>query len=457
MKPLLFRSLWLFAFAAFSLASRAQQGGAWDLERCIRYAIEHNIQVKQGDKSVDLSRLDNQQAKMSYLPSLNANAGYNASFGRSLDPTTYEYVSGKSVNNVNGGMSLNTQLFAGMQKLHTLRRSEFNLMNSLQEVERIKNEISIAVAGAYLQVLYGKEQVAVSQSNIANLKLQVDHTSKLVEAGSLALGNRLELEAQLAAEEYNLTNYENQLTIALLSLTQLLELRDVPDFDVEVPDFSDKIAVTPPWSVDDIYAQALGLPQVETERLRTKIAEQDLKLARSRYYPTLNFGANYGSSYSDSRQRPIRNPDGSTSYGKYSFIDQFADNASTSLQFSMNIPLFNSLNTRRNVERMRVTLSNAELGLSLAQSRLYKEIQQAWADASGALSRMESAQSGVRSGEESFRYAEEKLRAQAITSVDYNSARNTLIAAQSRLLQAKYEYLFKIKILDFYRGTPITL
>lgn len=269
-------------------------GETWDIAQCIRHAVEHNLQVRQGWNLVEGARVDHLQTKLNYLPNLNAGIGYNASFGRSLDPTTYNYVSGQTVQNASGSLSLSTNLFAGMQKLHNLRRAEFSLAASVQEVERIKDEITIAVAAAYLQVLYNREQVAVSENRVAILERQIERTTQLVEAGSLPIGNRLELEAQLAAEQYNLVNYRNQRVNSVLTLTQLLELRDVPDFEVAVPDSAVLAAEMDGQQlreVGEIYGMALKLPRIEVVKWQRKMAEQDVALARARYYPSLSFGA----------------------------------------------------------------------------------------------------------------------------------------------------------------------
>lgn len=443
---------------ALCLPCRGEE--AWNIEQCIRYAVRHNIQVKQGLNMVETARIENAQSKLNYLPNLNAGVGYNVSFGRSLDPTTYNYVSGQTVQNASGSLSLGTTVFAGMQKLHNLRRTEFSLMASVADVERIEDEIAIAVAGAYLQVLYNKEQVAVSEAQIETLESQIARTSKLVEAGSLPIGSRLELEAQLASERYDLVNYRNQQINALLTLTQLLELRDVPDFDIAVPDSLTLAAALDGHdlrNVGEIYGAALTLPRIEVAKWQRKIAEQDVSLARARYYPSLNFGASYGSSWSDARMKPQLGPDGMPYYTKYPFFDQLSDNASSALQFSLSVPIFGGLNTRNAVRKTKIALRNADLNVKLAEDRLYKEIQQAWTDASGAAERYRSAQSSVASNAESFRNTEQKFNAGAATAVDYNVAKNNLLAAQSLMLRARYEYIFKMKILDFYRGVEITL
>jgi len=435
-------------------------GETWDIAQCIRHAVEHNLQVRQGWNLVEGARVDHLQTKLNYLPNLNAGIGYNASFGRSLDPTTYNYVSGQTVQNASGSLSLSTNLFAGMQKLHNLRRAEFSLAASVQEVERIKDEITIAVAAAYLQVLYCREQVAVSENRVAILERQIERTTQLVEAGSLPIGNRLELEAQLAAEQYNLVNYRNQRVNSVLTLTQLLELRDVPDFEVAVPDSAVLAAEMDGQQlreVGEIYGMALKLPRIEVVKWQRKMAEQDVALARARYYPSLSFGASYGSSWSDARLKPQLGADGTPYYTKYPFFEQLDDNASSALQFSLSVPIFGGLNVRNNVRKAKIGLRNADLAVKQAENQLYKEIQQAWSDARGAWERYRSAESSVTSNAEAFRNTEQKFDAGAATAVDYNVAQNNLAEAQSLMLQARYDYIFKMKILDFYRGVEITL
>lgn len=429
----------------------------WDIEKCISYALDNNIQVKQATNTVDVNKLSKQQAKFNYLPSLSASVGYGASFGRSLDPTTYQFLENTSVNNVNGSLSLGTQLFAGMSKLHNLRKSDLNLMASIEDVAKIKNEITVAIAAAYLQILYNKEQVANSKNQLVTLGEQIVRTKKLVDAGSVALGAQLELEAQSAAEQYNLVSYENTLINSMLNLTQLLELRDVPAFDIAIPDVSAIVQTPISASVDQVNQAAQILPQIKGAELRLRAAEVDVKLAQARYYPTLSLSANYGSSFSDTRMRPQLDATGTTTYGKYPFFDQFGDNASAGVSLSLQVPIFSGLTTRRNVRIARLNTINSDYALQLTKDKLYKEIQQAYTDATGALNRYRSAESSVKSSVESFHYAEQKFAAGATNSVDYTTAKNNLLNAQSMMIQAKYEYVFRVKLLDFYKGVPITL
>lgn len=452
------KKILIFAAVAFCSFMANSQSGVWDIEKCINYAIDHNIQVKQASTNVELNKLEKQQAKFNYLPTLGASVGYGASFGRSLDPTTYNFIENTTVNNVNASASIGTQVFAGMSKLYALQKSGINLLASVQDVERIKNEITVSIAAAYLQILYNKEQISNSENQINVINEQIERTKKMVAAGSVPLGAQLELEAQAATERYNLVTYQNNHANSMLTLTQLLELKNAPNFDILIPDVSSIIEAPVIANVDEVNDQAQVLPEIRGSEFRLQASELDVKLAQARYYPTLNFNLNYGSSYSDVRQRPQLGPDGtSITYGAYPFLDQMSDNASTSLSFSMQIPIFNGLTTRRNVNAARLNVENSRNSLSLAKDKLYKEIQQAYTDATGALNRYHSAVASVKSSEESFHYAQERFANGAIPSIDYTTAQNNLLNAQSMMLQAKYEYVFRIKLLDFYKGVPITL
>lgn len=446
----------IFAIILALSASICSSAQGWDLERCIMYAIDNNIQIKQQALSIEESRLQNQQAKFDYIPSVSASGNYNLSAGRVLDPTTYNYVLNQTVNNVSGSLNLNTQLFAGMQKMHNLKKSELDLKASVQDVEKLKNDIRINVTATYLQIIFNDELIKTSEAQIETIKEQVERTKKLVDAGSVALGDLLELQSQQSTEEYNLVSYESEYQISLLTLTQLLELREVGNFEVSVPNVDNIIDKYPTADVDQIYHNALNMPQIEGAKLRVESADRDVRIAKGKLYPTVSLGASYGSSFSDARKKPHLEGEQLT-YGYYPFFRQVIDNASSAIQVGLSIPLFTSLTTRRNVKMARLTQQRAEYQLSLNESALYKEIQQAYTDAISALKQYHSATSSVKSSKETFYYAEQKYNVGATTSVDYNIAKNNYMSAQSKMIQAKYQYVFKSKILDFYLGIPLTL
>ncbi len=449
--------LGLICTALTCSSAMAQNPTHWDIEQCIEYALNNNIQIKQSQSDIQQAELSEQQAKMAYIPSLNASAAHSLNSGRSLDPTTYEFINNETVNNLNSSLSLSTTIFAGMEKKHQLERSRLNLQAAVESYDQLSNEITIAVTRAYLQLLFEKESIINKEAQIESITEQVERTKILVKEGAQPHGTLLELQAQLSSEQYNLVALKNSEKTALLTLKQLLELQLVDDFDIAIPTIE-----TLPRSIEStvggVFAQAQELPQIELAKLQTLIATSDLSLAKASLYPRLTFGLNYGSSWSDARMMPMIDPTtGQTGYENYPFFDQMKDNASLTMNFSLSVPIFNGLNARRGVKMAHVSKQRAELGESLAQNQLLKEIQQAHNDASGALEQYYSAEVSLKSSELSFEYAQQKFDAGASTSVDYTTAKNNLIIAQSSVTRAKYQYLMFSKILDFYCGTPITL
>ncbi|MEF9949632.1 MAG: TolC family protein [Mucinivorans sp.] len=449
--------LFLIALLLVSFDSLAQTKEVWGLEKCIEYAVANNLQVTQSEKNIELQKLNVAQSKFNYIPSLGASAGYNANFGRSLDQTTYKFIEGQTVNNFNAGIQLSTQVFAGMAKLHTLKRTELDLLASIEQTEGIKNDIMLAVSAAYLQILYNKEQISNSENQVELLSSQIERTRRLVDAGSLARGALLDLLSQQAAEEYNTVTYRNAHTISMLTLTQLLELRDTSFFDIEIPQLDLLKVTAQEKTVDEIFELASDLPQIKRARLESQAADHSVSLAKAKMYPTLNFSASYGSSFSDARQRPMLGEDGTPYYEKYPFVNQIGDNASAAVGLSLNVPIFYGLTAERGIKIAKIQKRQSEISLLQSSDKLYKEIAQAWADASSAMDRYTSAEASVRASLEAFSYAESRFSTGASNVVDYNQAKNNLITAQSMATQAKWEYIFKTKILDFYAGIPIKL
>lgn len=432
------------------------QNNVWSLEQCVTYAIENNIDVKKSNIDIENSKIGVAQSKLDYIPSLGVNMSHQTSFGRSLDPTTYNFIDNQTVNTLNGGASLQTTVFAGMTKLHNLAKSKLNLEAIISQNSELKNNIILSVASAFLQVLYTKEQVENSKAQLELLQTQLERTIKLVDAGSLPLGSRLELESQMAQENYNLVNYQNQKDIAFLNLKQLLEIRKMDDFDIVAPDLTHFVEL-PLSSVDSTYENSLELPQIEYAKLSHLIANEEVSLSKAKFYPTLSFGANYGSTWSDARKRTTLGTDGTPIQNKYPFFAQLGDNATASLQMSLNIPIFNSLKAANGLKTAKWNQQKAKLSILSAENKLYKEVQQAYADASAAKQRYVSATSAVTSTQKSFTYAEQKFSAGAINSVEYSTAQKNYIIAIASQTQAKYEYILKSKVLDFYNGIPITL
>jgi outer membrane protein len=460
-----------------SLILSAQE--PWSLEDCIQYAMENNIQIKQTVLTTDYNQNILKQSKLSQLPTLSGNANYNYSWGRILDQTTYSYSDNQTINSVNMGLNSSTNLFSGLRVRNTILQNELNLLASYEDVEKIKNDISLLIAGGYLSIMFNKELLAVTESQLEITGQQVERTEKLVDAGKLARGNLLELQAQYAAEELNLVNAENQLIISMLNLQQLLDLPIDTAFDVVIPELEDPDQDPLVMNAVEVYIRAeQEMPEIKSAMLGLESAAKGLAIAKGGRSPQLYLSANYNSGYSDIRQQvvsvsgPVQIPIGTTAggetvfaldlqevpeFGAYPFFQQMQDNASAGVGLGLSIPIFNGWMVNTNIANARIMHESAQLDLQSKKLTLYADIQQAYTDALAALKKFNATQQALISMEESFKYTETKFEVGLVNTVDYNTSKNQLTATQSDLLQAKYDFIFRTKILNFYKGEPITL
>jgi outer membrane protein len=472
-RKLIILSIVLLA-TGFSLAAQE----AWSLEKCLQYAMENNIQIKQSVLNTEYNENLLKQSKLGQIPSLSGSAGYNSSWGRALDQTTYRY-SNEQINSLNMGLSSYANLFNGLQVRNTIKQNELTLMASYQDVESVKNEISLNIAAAYLTIMFNQELVTVTKSQMEVTGQQVERTKKMVDAGKLAKGNLLELKAQYASEDLNLVNAENQLSISLLNLQQILYLPIDNAFAVIIPELADPDEDPLLVDAQEVYSIAEEImPEIKSAMLSLESAEKGLAIAKGARSPQLYLSANYNSGYSDIRQQvvdrlpPEQIPIGVTMSGEtvvsldeqaipvlgaYPFLDQMRDNRSSGIGLGLSIPIFNSWLINTNIANARIMHENAQLDLQNRQLALYASVHQAYADALAALKKFNATQQALTSMEESFKYTEKKFEVGLVNTVDYNMSKNQLISTQSDLLQAKYDFIFKTKILNFFRGEPITL
>ena len=449
----------------------------WELEKCIEYALEHNIQVKQEKLNTELSSEDLKSSKADFLPSLNGNANVSRSYGRSVDQYTNE-ISDETRTTSRFGISSRLVLFNGMSRLNRLKRNRFSLQSTLSSLESVKNDIAVNVASAYLNILLNKQLKQEAQKQLDVTEQQVEVTEKLVEAGKQAKSNFLEIQAQAAQERLNLVQAKNSVNNSVLQLTQLLELDSVGDFSIVTPEFTmeDNKQTIP--SVNTVYAQATEvLPRIQAAHYNVKAREKSIDIAKSRLTPSLTLSASYSTGYSDFRQlydttgdvnmKPVGivensgaqvvSPQPVYESQNYPFFDQVTDNAQTSLQLSLNIPIFNNLDNNTAITKAKIQHKKAKHRLEQEKNQLRKSIQQAHADAMAALEKYQAAKKNVASRREAFNYAEERFNLGLINSVDYNTSKNNFARAKSEMLQAKFEFLFKRLILEFYQGKPIQL
>uniref|UniRef100_UPI003216BD5D TolC family protein n=1 Tax=uncultured Draconibacterium sp. TaxID=1573823 RepID=UPI003216BD5D len=440
----------LLLLGATSLKSQ----NVWDLQKCFDYAIENNISIKQQALNTQYNQNLVQQAKDDKLPNLNGQLGNNFSFGRSLtNRNTYTDLNSAGIS---GGLSTDLTLFNGMILNNTVKQRELDLEVTLHELQKTKDDIMLAIAAEYLEILFSEEVILVSEANIEVTKQQINRTKQLVEAGSLAKGALLEIEAQLAREELQLVNDQNRIQLAYLNLYQFLELPIAESFKVEKPKLPDLKANLTMMNAFDVFQNAIHIrPEIKAAQLRVQSAMKQLEIAKGNRYPSLSLGANYYTDYSNVNK--IYDLETGDDLGVISFGDQLKNNRRYGFGFSLNIPIFNRFQVKNSISNSELQIADYEYRLQTARNVLRKDIELVYTNALAALNRYISTEKAVRSMKEAFRYTEEKFNVGMINSVEYNQSKNNLTVAQSDLLQAKYEYIFRTKILDFYNGVPITL
>ncbi len=435
------------------------QQKAWSLEECINHALDNNIQVKQQELQTRFQKNALDLARLKLLPTLSGNATHNYSFGRALDQTTYEYTEHEKIRTNNFYIGGNLNIFSGFQNINSIKKSEYELLGSEKDLESVKDNIALSVALGYLQILLNRELVKATENQLEITLQQIEKTRKLVEAGSIAMGNLLQIEAQAAQEELQLINLRNQLEISYLSLSQLLELESPTGFEIVIPEIELDTNYLIRDTVEDIFIQALSKrPEIMGSEMKLRASEYDLRVAKGGRSPRITMNHSFSTGYSDIRKKilgmdPLTGP----IYGKYPFAEQINDNINYGIGFSVSIPILNGWQINKSISNSKLSIENSRYALDAAKKQLYKNIQQAHADAQASLKKYAASVKAVRAAEESFRYAEQRFNVGLVTPVDYNASKTQLLKAQSELAQAKYEFVFKTKVLDFYRGIPVSL
>jgi outer membrane protein len=419
----------------------------WSLEDCIRYAIDNNIQIKQQTIQTKVQKNSLDLAKLNLLPTINGSASHDYSFGRALDQTTYEFYN-QTIQSDYFYLGGRTNLFNGLQNLNTIRKNKYELLAGEQDLQKIRDNVSLNVALAYLQILLDKELVTANENQLNITLQQIEKTKKLVSAGSVARGNLLQIEAQAAQEELSLINMKNQLETSYLNLTQLLELGSPAGFEIVVPEISVDSNAIITGNIDEIYKISRQTrPEIKSSEFKLTASEYDLKIAKGARIPSLSLSHSFTTRYSFIENQPGLQP----------FKDQLKNNKNYGFGVSLSIPILNGWQVNKNISNSKLSVENSQYSLEGTEKQLYKNIQQAYTDAVAALKKYNASIKAVSSNEESFRYTEQKFNVGMITPVDYNIAKTQLLNAQSDLAQSKYEFVFKTKVLDFYKGIPLNL
>ena len=420
----------------------------WTLEKCIDYAVEHNIAVRQIENQIEQRQLQLQTSKAQRLPDLNASAGQNFSFGRGL--TAENTYTNTNTSSTSFSIGTSVPLFTGFQIPNQVKLSQLNLEAATKDLEKARNDIRTQVAQAFVQTLYDMEISNVARRQIAIDSAQVARLKVLLEVGRASHAELSQQQATLAQSQLTATQAQNNVQLALLNLSQLLELDTPEGFAIAVPDsslYSSLFTLHSSLpSPESIFAEAVGIrPEIQSEQLRLKATEHSIKIAQAGLYPSLSFSAGLGTNYYTTSGFP------SDGFGK-----QLKNNFSQYLGFNLSIPIFNRLQTRSSIRSARVDRLNQQLQLDNVRKQLYKEIQQAYYNTVAARQKLASSQQARQASQDAFALVQAKYEQGKATITEFNEARNNMLKAESDLTQARYEYLYQTALIRFYQGKPMT-
>ena len=417
------------------------------MRRCIDYAIGHNINIRQSDNAAKQSEIEVNTAKWARLPNLNGSANQSWNWGRTQtavpDEETGDYSTvyvNTSSNGTNLSLSTSIPLFTGLQLPNQYALAKLNLKAAVADLEKAKEDISINIASAYLQVLFNQELRDVAQGQVELSQEQCNRIERLAQMGKASAAEVADARSRVAQDRMTLVQTDNDYHLSLLDLAQLIELDSPEGFVLEAP--QDTLELQLLANPEDIYNEALvNKPAIQAAKYRLEGSKHSIRIAQSGYYPQLSLSGSLGTSYYSTINR--------------TFSQQMNDNFNKYVGISLSVPLFNRLATRNQVRAARLQRENYALQLDDAKKTLYKEIQQAWYNATASRAKYTSSHAAMLASAESFQLMARKYEGGQANAVEYNEAKQNLMKAQSDELQAKYEYLFRTKILDFYRGIPL--
>lgn len=473
------KHLFSYITIGFLLISTAQAQKKWSLEECMDYALRHNLQMQQADLNIMLAEQDLFQSKADILPDLNLSASHGYNWGQTIDPFTNTFATDRVRSN---NISLNTgvAVFNGFQKINTIKQSEIENQISLKDKEQLEFELQINVMSAFLQLLMAVEQEKISANQYEATQKQLERVEKLVNAGTLPEINKFDIEAQLANDEFLNISDKNQVELARLNLVQTLQLsfEEAENFDILIPDIEELRDYNLPLSAGLIYDEAkMHVPDIRSKELAKLSAEKQYQIARGGRLPSLNVNAAIGSGYSGRNQEAVGSPEfvGYDTIGftqnfdpvlqenfqqdmrTKPFSDQLNDNFNRSLSFTLNIPIFNGWAVSSNIKRAKIQKISANLDYELSKNDLLQDITRVLADARAAQSRYRAAQKSYESTLVSYEFAETRFNQQLINQVEFFDIQMRYFNAQASLVNAKYEYLFRTVILDFYKNGNVDL
>ena len=431
--------------AALTLPTSAQPK-LWSLRECCDYAVEHNISIKQQQNACRQQELQLSTAKNSRLPDLSASAGQNFSFGRGL--TAENTYSNTNTSSTSFSLGTSVPIFTGFQIPNQIKLSQLNLEAATADLEKAKNDIRMQVAQAYVQILYDMEIAEVAHRQIAIDSAQVYRLQAFVDNGKAAEAELSQQKATLANSLLTATQADNNTRLAILTLTQLLELPTPDGFQIVKPSPDELVGLVGLdrlVSPDQIYNEALGIkPEITAQQLRLKGTEHNIKIAQAGNYPTLSLSGGLGTNYYTT-----------SGFKNDGFGTQLKNNFSQYIGLNLSVPIFNRFQTRNSIRNARIDQENQQLQFDNTKKTLYKEIQQVYYNALNAQTKEKSSQEAMQSTKDAFQLMQAKYENGKATITEFNEAKNNYLRSESDLVQARYENLYQHALIEFYRGKDL--
>ncbi len=450
------------------------------LEECIEIAVDNNLTVQRSELNLRNAEVGLMQAKAQRYPTLNANGNFGYNWGRGIDPTTNQFIDQRI--NFNGvSASTSVPIINGLQVHNSIRQSKLDRAASDYDLQKASNDISLNTALNYVNVIFNKELLENARFQLESSQQQLERTSLLVESGALPLANKLQLESQVSTNEVNLINSQNNLDLAVLTLKQGLLLPPGDEIDIVIPDITVDQAEIEQTSIIELYNEAAAnQPEIKSADLRVQSADIGLDVSKGGMYPTLSLSGSMSTNFSDAFQdvevtsTPTGNfiPSGLIDINGNNVLQpeitsqvdisdvplstQYDNNFSRRLSLNLAVPIFNGFRTRSDIQRSKIALQQAEINKQEQENTLYQTIETSYRNAVAAAQTYSASQKQVESLDETLRAVENQYNNGAANFTDYQVAINNLYQARTDLSRAKFDFVFRKKILEFYQGKPLT-
>ncbi|HXU28724.1 MAG TPA: TolC family protein [Bacteroidia bacterium] len=472
------KQVFLFISVLSFLFLKGQAQKEWTFKECVEQALKNNISLNQADLSNQQNLINVKQAKANLIPTLNLSDGQGLNFGRTVDPFTNQFVN-QNINTNNIAATTSVTIFSGMQNINTVRQSKLNYDAGNLDVAKMKNDIALNVAVAYLQVLFAYEQFEIAKKQLESTQEQLHKTELFLKVGKMTETNLLQIQSQLSSDKLTVTNAENQLSISKLTLMQLMEIPINKEFEIQKP--SNEVLATVYPNIEEIYGTALeNQPQVKSSQIKTMSSLVGYQVAKGGLMPKLFLAGSLKSGYSSARklttysqviqQQNIGYLQSNPSEAVVGFIPttvpvnadypagkQFVDNFGQSISINLTVPIFNNLSVKSNMDKAKLNIENAKFNENAVKNQLRKAVEQAYIDVVSANKKYIASQEQVESEERTYFTLQKQFDVGLANAIDYVIEKNNYAKAILGLVQAKYDYIFKMKVLDFYQGKDLTL